>query len=176
MTAEDHPPSLEELHREARRFHQTFASLLMATVGPDGEPAASYAPYVVDAADCFYIYVSELAAHTANLRRHPRVSVLFIEDEREAPQVFARKRMTYACQVEAIGRETPAFAEILDWFEDRHGPLMKMLRELRDFHLFRLVPERATYVRGFAQAFQLSGDDLRHIRPRNDQGHRTGTT
>ena len=176
MTAAEHPPTLEELHHEARRFHQAFASLLMATVSPDGEPVASYAPYVIDAEGCFYIYISELAAHTANLRRHPRVSVLFIEDEREAPQVFARKRITYVCQVEAIGRETAAFADILDRFEGKHGPFMRMLRELRDFHLFRLIPERATYIRGFAQAFQLSGDDLRHIQPRNDKAHRAKTS
>lgn len=165
-------PSLAELRNEALSFHQSFASLLMATASPDGEPLASHAPYVTGATGCFYIYISELAAHTANLTRHPRASVLFIEDEHQAGHPFARKRMTYACEAGEIGREEPGFTAIMDQFEDRHGPLMSMLRGLRDFHLFRLIPEHATYVRGFAQAFRLSGEELSQIRPMGETGHR----
>jgi putative heme iron utilization protein len=40
---------------------------------------------------------------------HPKVSVLFIEDESQAQHLFARKRMTYACKAEEIGRDQPGF-------------------------------------------------------------------
>ena len=164
-------PDLNDVWLEASRFHEAFDSLLMATVSPEGHPVASYAPYVSDADGCFYIYVSELAAHTSNLQRHPEVSVLFIEDERDAKHLFGRQRMTFRCHAREIGRNQADFAEVLDWFEQKHGPFMNMMRTLQDFHLFRLTPESAQFVRGFGQAYELRGADLRGIRHRNDRGH-----
>jgi putative heme iron utilization protein len=166
------PPDLKDVQTEASRFHKVFDSLLMATVSPEGHPVASYAPYVSDAEGCFYIYISDLAAHTSNLQRHPEVSVLFIEDESHAKHLFGRQRITYRCNAREIGREQAEFAVVLDWFEQKHGPFMTMMRTLQDFHLFCLTPESAQFVRGFGQAYEWSGANLRGIRHRNDRGHR----
>lgn len=168
-------PALDDILLEARQFHLAFASLLLATASADGEPTASYAPYVTDAEGSFYVYVSELAAHTANLQQHPRASVLFIEDESHARHLFGRRRVTYSCRVEGISRQDARFAGILDRFAEKHGKFMDMMRDLQDFHLFRLVPERASYVRGFAEAFELTGERLEQIRHLNDKGHRAGS-
>lgn len=173
MRADAEKPSSEAILLEAKAFHQGFDSLLMATVSPEGMPVASYAPYINDSEGCFYIYVSELAAHTANLLHTSRVSVLFIEDERSASHLFARKRLTYQCVAKEIGRDDGVFADWMDRFELRHGAFMRMMRDLRDFHLFRLQPEHATYVRGFAQAYELSGQSLQALRHRNDGGHQS---
>lgn len=173
MRSEAEKPSLEAILLEAKAFHQGFDSLLMATVSPECIPVASYAPYINDSEGCFYIYVSELAAHTANLLHNSRVSVLFIENESRARHLFGRKRLTYQCVAEEIGRDNVAFADGMDRFELKHGAFMRMMRDLRDFHLFRLQPERATYVRGFAQAYELSGQTLQAIRHRDDRGHQS---
>jgi len=77
--------------------------------------------------------------------------------------------------VEGIGRQDARFAGILDRFAEKHGKFMDMMRDLQDFHLFRLVPERASYVRGFAEAFELTGERLEQIRHLNDKGHRAGS-
>ncbi|MEB3313462.1 MAG: pyridoxamine 5'-phosphate oxidase family protein [Cyanobacteriota bacterium] len=69
-------------------------SLMLATVNPDGSPQASYAPYLMDADRQFYIFVSGLSAHTANLLRTGQASVLLIQDEGQSPQVFARQRLS----------------------------------------------------------------------------------
>lgn len=175
MNPETAKPGLNEILEEARQFHTAFDSLLMATTRQD-EPVATYAPYVRDEPGNFYIYVSELSAHTPNLMQNPRASLLFIEDENQAQHLFGRKRVTYTCRAEPVARETDDFDRIMNRFKDKHGKFMDMMREMRDFHLFRLVPEYANYVRGFAQAYELVGEGLNEIRHVNDKGHRAGTT
>lgn len=71
---------IDETLENARCFHRVYDSVLMATATEDGEPVASYAPYLEHGGD-FYVYVSDLAAHTQNLKRNPRASLMFIEDE-----------------------------------------------------------------------------------------------
>src|SRR5512144_2158705 len=104
--------------------------------------------------------------------QNPRASLLFIEDENQAQHLFGRKRVTYTCRAEPVARETEDFDRIMNRFKDKHGKFMDMMREMRDFHLFRLVPEHANYVRGFAQAYELVGEGLNEIRHVNDKGHR----
>ena len=166
-------PSLAEVLQEARGFHRAFQSALMATVAEDGKPHASYAPYVEDDEGCFHVFLSELAAHTRNLLQDRRVSLLFIEEESAMKQVFARKRVTYEGRAQEIPREDPSFDSILDQMTERHGPIVGMLRSLRDFHLFRITPDKAIYVRGFGEAFTLEGSDLQGIRWMGDRGHQS---
>ena len=173
MADTDRKPDLPAVLAEAREFNAGFATLLMATVSASGDPVASYAPYVVDREGCFHVYISELAAHTRNLTLTGRASVLFIEDEREAGQLFARKRVIYACRAAEIPRDAPEFEASMDRFASRHGAIVALLRGLLDFHLFRLRPERANYVRGFGETFELDGEAL-SIRPVNERGHRMG--
>jgi putative heme iron utilization protein len=170
MTTET-KPTLEEILPEALGFPRAFASLLLATADAAGHPHASYAVYLADERGRFHIYISELAAHTANLRIRPEASALFIEDEGQAKSLFGRKRLTCECRAELLLRGAPDWETVMDGFVAKHGKLMEMLRGLQDFHLFRLTPEKATYVRGFAQAYELSGEQLGHIRHINDKGH-----
>lgn len=44
---------------------------------------------------------------------------------------------------------------------------------MKDFHLYRLHPLRATYVAGFAKAFVIEGENLDKVRHLNDVGHRS---
>ncbi len=165
-------PKLEDILVECGRFRIEFATLMMATVSKEGVPEASYAPYVVDADGAFFVYISELSQHTDNLRNTPKASVLFIENEDQAAHLFARRRLTLRCNCMHVPRSDARWHELLDNFKDRFGELMDVLRELEDFHLYRLQPEAGTYVRGFAQAYELTGPDLQAIRHINDKGHR----
>ncbi len=142
-------------------------TLQLATVGGDGLPHASYAPFVPGGND-FFVYVSELSEHTRNLLDTARASVLVIEDEGEAENPFARRRLVFDCRATTIARDTPLWNETLDRFEQRFGDIVQTLRGLRDFVLFRLHAESGVYVRGFGQAYRLEGEKLdrvRHIVP-----------
>lgn len=163
--------NLERVQAEALSFHKGFKSVQLATSKGDA-PLASYAPFVRDAEGTFFVYVSDLAQHTGNLRTNPRASLLFIENEADAAHLFGRRRVTYQCGVFPIERGTAAFETLLDEFERAHGGLIQMLRVLLDFRLFALRPVGAHYVKGFAQAYELYGPGLTLIRHVNDRGHR----
>jgi putative heme iron utilization protein len=168
-------PTLEEILPEALDFPNAFDTLLLATADLAGHPHASYAVYLADERGRFHIYISELAAHTGNLRVRPEASTLFIEDEDQAKSLFGRKRLTCECRAEPLFRGSPEWAAAMDGFVAKHGKFMEMLSGLQDFHLFRLTPQKAVYVRGFAQAYELSGEQLGQIRHIRDKGHRPGS-
>lgn len=165
---------LDTVRAEYEAFPERFQSLLMATVNGEGDPNASYAAYVRHGAD-FYVYVSELAAHTRNLREQGKVSVFFIENEADSANLFARRRTTYQCTAHLVPRGEGEFTRILDAFSDKFGSTMDVLKDMKDFHLYRLQPHKATYVAGFARAFVVEGDDLNKVRHLNDVGHRAGS-
>ena len=141
----------------AKDFLGTFRTLILASADVRGTPQASYAPFVRADEDTFYIYVSRLARHTANLAGSSQVSVLFIEDEQTSEELFARRRLTLCCAVQAIDRESSLWHEKLDLFEKKFGEVATLIRPIEDFVLFALAPKRATYVEGFAKAYTFEG-------------------
>ncbi len=153
--------------QEAREFLAGFRTLLMATTSPQGMPEASYAPFVRLDDNCFYVYVSALSRHTGNLEATGSVSVLFIEDERDADQLLARTRLTFDCRAELIERESDQWHGVMDAFATTFGDVIDMIRPLKDFKLFRIRPQGGVYVRGFGQAYRVTGaalDRFKHIR------------
>ena len=125
-----------QLAADARQLVASFDCVLMATVGADGIPHASYAPTVSTEDGDFYVYTSGLSRHTANLRANGLVSILFIENESDSIQAFARHRVNFDCRAEAVERDSPSWHDILDRFEARFGKVLDLLRPLSDFGLF----------------------------------------
>lgn len=142
-------------------------SLIMATVDEKSIPRASYAPFVRESG-CFYVYLSRLSEHTRELIDNPIVSVLLIEDEAAASQIFARKRLTYSCTARAIATTEAGYESILERLTSRFGNVMVLLQSLPDFLLFRLEPVSGRFITGFGRAYELQGkrmDELVHIGP-----------
>lgn len=110
-----------------------------------------------DDAGHFYIFVSLLSSHTQEILQHLSLSILLIEDEQDARQIFARTRVTYHCVAEVVAREAVEYAPLLDAMEARFGNVVGLLRGLGDFVMFRLVPQSGRFVMGFGQAFVLAG-------------------
>ena len=164
--------ALKEVFEEQAVFRDRFQTLILSTVDPNGRPEASYAPFVRDNEGNLFVYVSELSRHTQNLMASNQASALFIQSEEEASHIFARQRLTYECASEEIERESTRWHTILDMFENKFGKFIEMLRNLEDFHLFIIQPQRAGYVRGFAQAYEITGEKMDQIRHINDAGHK----
>ncbi len=146
-----------QLRAEARALRDRHRTLLLATTGPEG-PEIGYAPCVLDEEEALCIFVSELAAHTRNLLAGSPAAVLFIEPEAEARNPFARRRLSLRCRAEEVTGETRE--RLLDRMEAAFGETVALLRGLPDFHLFRLQVESGSYVRGFGQAWKVSGNGL----------------
>jgi putative heme iron utilization protein len=148
----------EEALAEFHAFNQGFNSVMLATTNSDGLADVSYAP-TLQLNGRFYITISALAAHTQNIMQTPNLSLLFIEPETPA-NLFRRQRSMIRCRAELIARETQAWVQLMDAFEQKLGKMIRTLRGLTDFHLFELTPMQATYVRGFAQTYHLSEEQL----------------
>ena len=140
-------------------LRERVRSVQLATVGEDGAPHLGYTPHLFDGTDVL-IFVSQLAAHTRDLLARPRAAIMLIADEAESSQLFARTRVTYACDATPIGREEASWETLLDAFEARHGKMIGLLRQLPDFVLFRLRPTGGQLVMGFGKAYRLAGEAL----------------
>ncbi len=148
--AEDAQSQLGGLLRNLR-------TLVLATVNTSKQPHASYAPFTTDEDGNFYVYVSALAKHEANLRGSDRISVLLIEDESTCANYYARRRLTLDCEVEPIERDSQAFQAQIRCFHDRFGRIMDALNGMKDFQLYRLKPIKGRLVLGFGAAFRVRG-------------------
>ena len=151
-----------EILEEAERLITQFKTVQMATLNPLGNPEASYTPYI-RYAENYYIFVSGLASHTNNICQHPTLSLFFVQNEDEAKNLFARKRMTIECTGLLIERDDERWCEILDQFQSEHGATVELLRTLPDFTLFELSPNSATFIKGFGQAFKLEGEGFKNV-------------
>lgn len=141
-------------------------SLQLATVDAEGRPRVSYAPFLqLDNDAYFYIFISQLSGHTRDLLNNRRTSVMLIEDETEASQLFARNRASYECNVDIVEYDQDDYDGLLDAMTERFGSIIEMLRSLPDFVLFRLRPESGRFVMGFGQAFDLGGEQMRILTP-----------
>ena len=91
---------------------------------------------------------------------------MLVEPEGQAENIFARKRVTFDCDVEVLERDSEDWQKIMSLFDDCAGELMQTLRLLADFHLIRLKPNSGLFVKGFGKAYEISGarmDDLSHV-------------
>lgn len=157
------PPDSRELDNEIRAFRDERRSVVLATTDGAGLPDASVAPCVEDPEGNIFIFVSGLARHTANLLATGCASALYLADESESDNLFARKRLTVTCAAIAISRDHPDWSKRLDELAERQGKWVETLRGLADFQLFCLIPSAATYVRGFGQAYRLTGEGLQQV-------------
>jgi len=149
----------DSLREEIRLFRQQQKTLILASQSPDNQPLASYAPFIEDDTGCFFLLLSGLAAHSVNLQHHQSeqslLSVLLIEDEQSARNLFARKRLNYSCKVTICSREHPQWQEKINALQKEFGKTIEVLAGLGDFRLYCLSPVEGRYVRGFGQAYEL---------------------
>jgi hypothetical protein len=158
-----------KLRQEFQALRESLKTVQLATIGIDGNPEASYAPYVW-IERYYYLYLSELARHTRNLIANPAISLLLIEAEEKSNNLFARQRIILQAKVIRIDRATDQFQLVMAEFKSRFGGFMDAIEPLQDFHLFQIKPQSGRFIRGFAQAYDLVGpqlDELKHIDTRN---------
>ena len=140
---------------EVESFLETFQTLVMASITPDVGPHASTAPYVRVEND-FYILISTVAQHGRNLLSSPNVSLLFVEDESQCVQPFARKRVTIEAVASELSRDDEAYSIVIERLKAHFdAELVTSLTQMGDFHLFKLSPKSGSVVMGFGRAYRL---------------------
>lgn len=144
-------------------------SVVLGTVDTEGNPNASYAPFV-RIGNTFYILVSFMARHTNNLRNLKKVSVMFIEDETDTKQVYARERLTLDALALQVERDTEEWHAGIEKLRAVHGRILDILTGMDDFIMIALNPVKGAYVNGFGSAYFVN-ENLEVTEHRNDVAH-----
>lgn len=161
---------LKNTQVELQNFLKSLKTVQLATLDRNHLPEASYAPYV-RYENAYYLFLSDLASHSINLKLNPATSLLFIEDESNSRNLFARRRVILRGEAITIGRETQTYAAVLPEFKRIFGNLIDVIEPLQDFNLYQIEPTQGRFILGFGQAFELSGkglNRLKHINPGSD--------
>ena len=140
------------LTADLRRLLTGCRRASLGTLAEDGGPLVSITPFAVDPhIPCFVLLVSGLAAHTANMRRDPHVSLLIAEQEVEGEPVHALGRLTAAGQARVA---TPGSNEFLAWQQAylRRFPEAEAIAQLPDFRYVAVYVRAVRQVAGFGAA------------------------
>ena len=159
--------NLQQIQKQYEEFIKDFRSLCFSSLDSRGWPQMGYAPFAEDEQRHFFVYLSDLAIHTSALRESQKASVLLIEDEAHAREVFARKRIIFQCTANQVPRGSDLWLSRMESLKERFGDLVSTLKTLSDFHLFRLSPKNGTFVMGFGKAYSISGkrmEILNHVK------------
>ena len=152
-------------------FVQGFKSVILATIDSEGKPFSSYAPFVLYEKK-YYIFISDIARHSANLKKTPQAALFFIEDESQCDNIFARKRVVLQCSGRVLKRESVPFDDVMTAFKARFDPdMLDMLLRMKDFNLFELSPTEGEAVFGFGQAYDIVGESTDTLQLRSGGGH-----
>lgn len=150
-------------HSLTRALRDLLASRRTAALGTLDEHGAAFVsmvPFAVDTTErSLIIHVSGLAAHTRNLQRTPRASVLVCDSEAAGEPVHALPRVTLdtlACSTEPGSPEAQACREayLLRF------PEAEPMTALGDFRFVRLRPLGARQVAGFGAARSLDAAEV----------------
>jgi len=152
-----------------RSTEQTLARLIRSTriaaLGTlhEGEPNLAMVAYAfAEDFSAFYIHVSKLGKHTADMENDPRVSLLITEtdDRRGDPQTLAR--VSIRGMAEMLPRTDPGYSQVKKIYLERF-PEAEQFFSLGDFNLWKITPQGGRFVAGFGRAFKLSPETLRKV-------------
>lgn len=153
-----HPPRLT---RELRALLQAQRVAALGTLQEDGSPLVSMVPFALrtDEEAGFVIHVSELAAHTANLRLRTAVSLLVMQAEAPGQPVHALPRASFFGQAQVLAPDSTAWQAGRSAYLARF-PEAEPMTALGDFSFFALHITAARQIAGFGAARSLQGKDL----------------
>jgi len=152
---------------------ESFQSTVLGTLGANGYPFSSYAPFYYDG-EIVYVFISDIATHAKNMQSTPRASAFFIEDESMTENMFRRKRISLQCDILRIAREETRFDTIMDAFQSKfEGGTLPMLMSMRDFNLYALTPIYGEATFGFGEAYNIGGEKMNQLVTRTgESGHK----
>lgn len=155
-----------------KQFLSTIQTAVIGTLDANQKPFSSYAPYVYEN-NRFYVYISNIATHAKNLHANPHASLLFIEDENQSKNLFARRRISLQVEASVITRKSQRFENVLDLFAKKFdSSTVVMLKEMQDFNLFEFAVKYGEATFGFGEAYLVGGEDMNELLPRTSGGHK----
>lgn len=153
-----------KIHQDIQAFREQCLTLHLATLDKEGQPNASYAPFIFHQ-NQYCVLISDMAKHARNLQQINKASLMLIEDEAVSRELFARKRLTHNVLAEQVAKDSEQGRQLLEQLKQRYGERIDELNQLGDFHLFCFKPLDGLFVKGFGKAFKLNEQgEVLHIR------------
>ncbi len=135
-----------ELVRDARTLLARCKTGVLSTLDPrDGVPYASLVD-VMDDARGVWMFLSDLAAHSTNLLKDGRASILVREPLDLQGSALGLQRLTLMGEVKKMARSP----EVMTRWIERH-PEAEAYMHFSDFNFYHLEVKRARYVAGFGR-------------------------
>ena len=150
-----------------KNLRQLISARRVAALGTlhDGKPLVTMTPFAVSRGtgqEGFLIHVSQLAAHTRDMMQSADVSFMIMASEGSADSVLATRRVTIACMAYRVERESAEWENLTRTYLDAIPDALPLFG-FGDFHFFLLNPQSARFVAGFAQAFNLSREQILEV-------------
>lgn len=150
--------SLTRALRELLLARRTAA---LGTRDTEGEVFVSMVPFAIDPySQQLVLHVSGLAAHTGNMQRHARISLLVTAAEPDGEPVHALPRVTLDAVAAIAEPGSDAAASARTVYLQRF-PEAEMMTTLGDFRFVHLQVTGARQVAGFGAARSLPADEVR---------------
>jgi heme iron utilization protein len=148
------------LTRELRSLLTRQRTAALGTLDETGAAFVSMVPFAIDADHrSLVIHVSALAAHSGNLQRSPRASLLVCTSEVAGEPVHALPRATMDVRAAFSEPDSPMNAACRQAYLARF-PEAEPMTKLGDFRFVQLTPLGARQVAGFGSARTLPADEL----------------
>jgi heme iron utilization protein len=163
LPAPDKPQVLRETDEAARALarallKEPYAALASSESGTQW-PLASRVSLALDASGVPLILISRLSAHYAALESEPRCCLLVGEPvgNVQGDDPLRHPRMSVQCRATKV--PAPERAAAKAQYLQQH-PQAEMYADFADFDFWRLSPQQASLIAGFARAYALMGQDL----------------
>jgi putative heme iron utilization protein len=155
---------LSRLDEQLVRLLRERSVAALACLDDDGAPALSMVPFAVDAAPdggdaTLILHVSALAAHTRQMARDARVSLLILDRDEAAEMPQALQRASLQATAAFVEPGSADHARCQAIYLARH-PQAEPMTQLPDFRFVRLQPSVLRHVAGFGSARTLDGELL----------------
>ena len=146
---------MDESERELRELLATRRVAALGTLHA-GVPYVSMVPFaLLPDGSAFLIHVSGLSAHTGDMLKDPRVSLLVMAPE--GPELMAQElpRVTIQGKAAEIAEPSGEYDAGMACYLERFPDAAPMF-QLGDFSLFTITPEHIRWIGGFAGAQSLT--------------------
>jgi len=128
----------------------------LGSINSDGSPLVTLVAVGTMQDGAPLLLLSQIAAHTQNLLREPRASLL-LEGKSDDPDPMTAPRLSLNGQIVALGEDQIISAK--PRFIEKHPGSVAYDTEL-DFHYYRLAVESARFNQGFGRFRKLGPSDL----------------
>ena len=156
----EHEPRLTKALRTLLQEHRICS---LGTLDGQGQAFVSMVPFAPDLEQgTLVIHVSQLAAHTANMQRDHRVSLLVTQAEVAGQPVHDLPRVTLQGQASVLQPGTPQADSARKAYLQRFAEAGPMT-QLGDFRFVSVAISSARHIAGFGAARTLSEAELQLV-------------